>query len=113
MDDPRIKTEVMVHALIRTCGTQLLTATVYARGDAERGGLMVRLIRNADDVEHFEQGRGHDGGRVWHRHGGGPLSERASAEKLTKRRTLDPDLWILDIEDPWGDFTWDAPVVEL
>lgn len=113
MDEPRLKTDVYIAAIRRHCDAKLLTATVYAVGDDERGGLVLRVARSPDSVMLYEQARGHDGGRLWRMLTSGPISERESTDKLLKRRRLDPDLWILDIEDPWGDFTLDAPVLDI
>jgi len=113
MIEPRLKTSLRVDAIRRLCDSKVLMLTVYARGDDDRGGLILRISRGGDRVDLYEQGHDPCGGRVWRRLNAEMLDERSSAEKLQKRRRMDSDLWIVDIEDPWGDFALDAPVIDV
>lgn len=113
MDDPRLLTEIYVQALCRQCQQALLTPTVYIRGDRERGTVVLRLIRSHQHVHMFEQGRAIDGTALWRPLTHDPVSERDADARIQQRRQLDPDIWVIDVEDPWDSFTFDAPVVDL
>lgn len=111
MSEPSLKAGLWVKAQIRLCDLRARPAVVARRGDEDAGVVYLKLIRR-DGCEVLVQGRDSDGGRAWRR----PLGEAAVAEPeadayLNRQAGYDPDLWVLEIEDPQGDYEPDAPVL--
>lgn len=111
MSEASLKSGLWVKAQIRLCDIRAMPAVVARRGDADAGAVYLKLIRR-DGCEVLVQGRDMDGRRAWRR----PLGEKRVAESdadayLARQSGYDPDLWILEIEDPDGAWEPDAPVL--
>ncbi len=78
-----------------------IPAFVVARGDADAGAVLVKL--NLLDGSATLYHRGFDletGARIWD-----VLAQGAEADvdaALTKQRSFDPDLWVIELEDRAG-----------
>jgi len=97
-----LSTEVWVFALIRRVELAGAFATVARRGDARAGSVLVRTIdrRNGEARLYAEATRG-DGERVWMQ----PASSTAEAELdayVERAARIDPDLWVVEIQDGDG-----------
>lgn len=111
-DDPRLKTSLYIDALRRRYAGQVLTAIVAVKGDSERGGVLLRRFTRTGDAWHFERSRDMAGKPVWRQLNITALSPADSDATIARRRTIDPDIWVLDVEDPWNAFTLDAPLLD-
>ncbi len=106
-----LKTKLWIDAHIRTCFAQDLPAFVLARGDAERGGILLKIDQFEAGVTLLERTLDFDGNRVWRRllaGGDGPTA----SEKIAKKRSFDEDLWVIEIEDLRAAYKPDAPILE-
>lgn len=106
-----LKTKLWIDAHIRACFAQELPAFVLARGDAERGGILLKIDQFEAGVMLLERTLDFDGNRVWRRllaGGDGP----AASEKIAKKRSFDEDLWVIEIEDLRAAYKPDAPILE-
>lgn len=100
---PRLTTKIWVQACLRQLNAAGLDAYLRHRGARERGGILVKINRFGDGCELIEPVAGLDGGRAWMRIGSGvSLAEADAEEKIARRLELDPDLWVLEIEDRQG-----------
>jgi len=97
----RLKSGIWISAQVRLCGRLMLPVYVARRGDADAGAILLKLIRGPADCEVLSQARGSDGRLAWLR-GTGPLPvPEADADAYVARRLrMDPDAWVLEIEDP-------------
>src|SRR4051812_15429412 len=111
MTEPRLKTEVRVQAWLRRCSGRGLMATVARKGDTEAGALFIKINRFASGCEVFSGTTAADGTPAWLR-AVGPASEREADDYLARQAKYDPDLWIVEIEDSQGRFTFDEPVLK-
>lgn len=106
-----LKTKLWIDAHIRTCFAQDLPAFVLARGDAERGGVLLKIDQFDAGVTLLERTLDFDGNRVWRcllKGGDAP----SASEKIAKKRSFDEDLWVIEIEDLRAAYQPDAPILE-
>jgi hypothetical protein len=111
----RLKTRIWVQAQIRLCDINNLPAYIVKRGDPDAGAVILRLNR-LDGTSHlFNQARLADGEAAWSKASGSDAEGRMNdADALTyieRQRKYDPDLWVLEIEDPDRRYTLDAKIV--
>ena len=105
MTEPRVKTEIRVSAHVRIAQAAGAFATIVRRGDPDAGAVAVKLYIGPGEVKLYTQSRDIDGAAVWRE----PFEGDASAEIeskidawLAKETKIDPDLWIVEIEDRAG-----------
>src|SRR2546430_14727318 len=105
---PRLKSELRVQAWLRRCAALGLMATVVRKGDADAGALFIKVNRFRDGCEVFSGASAPDGTPAWLRATGmAPVGEREADLYLARQAKYDPDLWIVEIEDPRGQFEFD------
>ncbi len=99
MTEPKLKARLAVQAIVRQCGTHNLPAVVAARGEDEAGALMIRLNRGQQGCELFTQTRDAEGRLAWMRPlGPEPVPEAKADAAVARARSIDRDLWVIDIE---------------
>lgn len=109
---PRLKTEIWVKAHMRRCRVDGLDAYLRHRGHAEAGGILLKIARFAEGCELLEPTTGMNGARAWMRTSGpAPVDDARAEETIARRLARDPDLWVVEIEDPEGRHSLDEPVV--
>jgi GMP synthase (glutamine-hydrolysing) len=111
MTEPRLKTEVRVQAWLRRCASLGLMATVARKGDVDAGALFIKVNRFANGCDVFSGTTAPGGTPAWLR-AVGPVAEREADLYLDRQGKYDPDLWIVEIEDPQGRFAFDEPVLK-
>ncbi len=102
----RLKSEIYVQALIRringTFAQGMAAAYVARRGDANAGGIFIRVNRldgTAGVLTLFTNMEGEQTARVVvapH------TAEKQAADFLARETARDPDIWLVDIEDAQG-----------
>ncbi len=108
MTPPRVTAELWIRAHIRKCNAHAIPAVVVRRGDGSAGAIIIK-------VNHLGPGcvvlapantldsNGMDGGRQWRRATGDTLVPEAEADAYIARQlNMDPDIWVLEIEDRDG-----------
>ena len=93
---------------MRRCFAEGLTCAVARKGSPEAGSLIiiVRVTDNALRVFVPPPGPAYDelGRRCWLALFGGRTQTQSDVDALiTKQISIDPDMWIIDIDDPVGD----------
>jgi hypothetical protein len=110
----RLKTELRVQAWLRRCSVAGLMATIARKGDAEAGALFLKINRFGAGCEVFSGVTGPDGGDAWLRATGAkPVTEKEADTYLARQTNYDPDLWVLEIEDPKAQFVPDGKILEI
>lgn len=110
----RLRSEIRVQAWIRQCAATGLMATVARKGDVEAGAVMLKVNRFARGCEVFSGVSAPDGSQAWLRAmGTKPVSEKDADAYLSRQAGYDPDLWVLEIEDPKDQFTLDGPILDV
>jgi hypothetical protein len=105
----RLKSALWVAAYLRRCQVEGAFAVVRRRGAEEAGAVFVRISRldGTSDLfgpapqSVFEAGLGAD--RVFTASiAGQPASDSAVDAYLTREVKFDPDVWIVEVEEPAG-----------
>ncbi|WP_343565504.1 DUF1491 family protein [Kiloniella sp. b19] len=127
MDDVRLPTGLWVMAHVRQCNDKLIPAMVLQKGDPDRGTVMIKLSRiPLEDSGSFPPQTGCrvltqtldlDGKRAWMRLGiprgldDKILSEEEAAPLIRRAMERDPDLWVVEIEDPEGNNPFEGEIL--
>lgn len=108
--EPRLTTDVWVSALIRRASGTGAFAAVLHKGDPTGGAVLVKVVnRRAGDTRLYASAVRGQGERVWMR----PTKATDEPEVdayIERQRRYDPDLWAVEIEDPWGRHHLTEPV---
>jgi hypothetical protein len=108
-----VKTAIWVAAHLRRCFGQGLTGVVARRGADEAGSVFVRVILRDGTVRLFGPAPGpafdESGRRRFRLRVTAALDEIEVVDAMIAREVrFDPDLWVLDIDDPEGSGLLDA-----
>ena len=113
---PRVTAELWVKAHIRRCGLHAIPAMVVRRGDNTAGAIFIKVnhlgpgcmvLAPASSMDSSNL----DGGRQWRRalgdergdeRGDGLVAEAEADAYMARQLNMDPDLWLLEIEDRQG-----------
>ena len=97
-----LSSDIWVAALIRRAEQGGAYATVARKGDARAGAVLVKVVdRRAGSVRLYAEAVRGDGERVWME----PQPGRDEAELdayATRAARIDPDVWVVEIEDTKG-----------
>lgn len=106
MTEPRLKTEIRVSAHLRRARAGGAFATIARKGDPDAGAVAVKVYFGARKAQLFVQSRDLDGNFLWRDpFEGDPQAEETEPRVdawLAKEISIDPDLWIVEIEDREG-----------
>ncbi len=102
-----VKSAIWVHAHLRRCNAGGLFAALVKRGAEEAGSIFVRINRLDGSGLLFgpAPGPAYDdrGERRWSKLiAASAVSDGRIAEYLDRARAIDPDIWIIEIEDRHG-----------
>lgn len=103
---PRLKSGIRVAAQLRRAAAAGAFAHVVKRGDADAGAIAVKVFlgrfEEGPAARLFIQSRAESGAFIWREPFNGPAAEEKIDEWLARERRIDPDLWIVEIEDREG-----------
>ena len=112
MSEPSLKAEIWIKAQIRICDINFISAMVIRRGDTDAGAILLKLNRLDAGVEVLCQTRDSMGKHAWMRGmGEGLVSELQAKNYITKQIQYDPDIWVLEIEDPRFQYVIDGKII--
>ena len=100
--EPRLKTAIRVSAQVRRAQGAGAFATIARRGGPDAGAVAVKVYLGAATARLFTQSRDLDGAAIWREPFEGPSAEHEIDAWLAKEAAIDPDLWIVEIEDREG-----------
>lgn len=97
-----LSTDVWVAALIRRAELGGAFAVVARKGDARAGAVLVKVLNRGDGTARLyaEATRG-DGERIWMQPAAAD-SEPDLDRYIARALKIDPDLWVVEIEDKQG-----------
>lgn len=105
---PRLTTAIWVAAYLARLQQTGIYAHVAKKGDGTAGAVAVKVALMDGSASFFTRAFGADGDRVW----AAQMEAAPEAEvdaALARQRRYDPDLWIIEVEDPRGRHLLDAP----
>ncbi|MEM8792812.1 MAG: DUF1491 family protein [Pseudomonadota bacterium] len=110
MAEPRLSADVWVMAYLARLNAEGIFAHVSQRGDPNAGAIAIKCATMDGQAQVFTRAYNSDGQRIWDlAHDG--AEEEADAH-LSRQRKFDPDLWIIEVEDPRGRHMLDQPGLE-
>lgn len=102
-----------MQAQLRVCDINSISAMVIRKGDADSGSVLLKVNRFRDGCAVFVPITTIEGARGWmHALKDGFVEERRCDEYIMRQTDMDPDLWVLEIEDPKKQYQLDAVLVE-
>ncbi len=97
-----LSSDIWVGALIRRAELGGAFATVARKGDPRAGAVLVKAVnRRAGTATLYSEATRGDGERVWMQ----PVKSHAESELdayIARAVRIDPDLWVVEIEDAEG-----------
>ncbi len=104
-------TEWLVAACTRQAAAEGIPITLLRRGDPVSGALVLKVNR-LDGTAHLWIEAQEDGTRVWLCPTATPsVSDRAADIWLARQEEIDPDAWLIEIEDKQGRLWFPGHVV--
>ena len=101
-----------VQVQVRLCDMSSIPIAIRHKGDADSGTVLLKLDRGAEGCSVLSQVRDVDGAQGWMYGGGGERVSDADAEAyITRQLDRDPDLWVVEIEDPGGRYKIDGDII--
>jgi len=103
MSEPRLKSKLMVHALLRRCQMQAVPATIASKGDEDAGTVLVRVYLGNGHSRIYNQTRDLSGRLGWTQACGEvPVEDQRADDYIRHAKDVDWDLWVIDIDSPNG-----------
>jgi hypothetical protein len=99
LTEARLGASVEASSLMRRVTANGGFATILAKGDAERGALLLIVTERGRQVALLERMLNAKGAYEWQR-SGQESDASTSGEWLKKRRRNDPDLWLIELDVP-------------
>jgi hypothetical protein len=105
-----LSTDLWAGALIRRAERQGAFAVVARKGDVRAGAVLVKVVsRRLGEAWLYASAVRGDGEQVWMQ----PVASREEAEiesYIERQLRFDPDLWVVEIDDPEGRHFLTEPV---
>jgi len=108
---PRLKAGFFVRALIRRVETAGASAYVVRHGIEESGAVILKVSRLDGMFLVLNQVRRGEGELAWARPLGDWTDEARARDYLDRQIRIDPDIWIVEIEDRQGRAFVDEQIV--
>lgn len=114
MYEAKLKSSIWVSAYRRQCELRHVPCMMVARGDDTAGAVLLKMNGLDDRVIVLGQATAMDGSRIWRAlTGPEPVSETDADALIAREKGRDPDIWVLEIEDPRMEFALDEPIEGL
>ena len=98
-----LSTDIWVSALIRRAEKGGAFAVVARKGDARAGAVLVKVLdRRAGTARLYGEALRGDGERFWMQPAGGGKSEADLDAYIARAVRVDPDIWVVEVEDTDG-----------
>lgn len=108
----RLKSGLRVQALLWRLDRLALFTAVRKKGDADSGSILLKLTYLDGTATVLSQATDGLGQAVWMRATGPlPVGDERAESYIQRSLGVDPDLWVLEIEDPRRLFQPDEPII--
>ena len=97
----RLASDMWVSAYLTRLRMEAIPAFITSKGDATAGAVLVKIALMNGTAEAFQRRFDFEtGDRIWMSLAQG--DERDVDAAIAKQRDFDPDLWVVEVEDPKG-----------
>jgi hypothetical protein len=107
----RLATSIWVSAYLTRLSLEGIYAHIARKGDETAGAVAIKLALMNSRASFFTRSYGPDGRLAWHAQME-DVDETDVDAALARQRRYDPDLWVIEVEDPRGRHMLDAPGLE-
>ena len=108
----RLKSKIWVQFQVRLCTPEHRGIYVIKKGNPDAGEIIVRINKLHDTNTIYRQVRINSDKIGWMpSQDKSTLSDKEADLYLEKQQSIDPDLWILEIEDGDNSFEFNEPVL--
>ena len=104
----RLATSIWVSAYLAHLSREGIYAHVARKGDETAGAVAVKVAFMNGQASFFTRAYGIEGTRAWQAQMEG-APETEVDEAIARQRRYDPDLWVIEVEDPRGRHMLDTP----
>ena len=101
MNDGRLPARLEASSLVRRAEVEGGFGMIVARGDPDRGSLILLFAERGQHVACLERGLDASGAYSWRRTGPEAGASAAEVQKWSEnRRRFDPDSWLIELDIP-------------
>ena len=111
MTEARLKTRLLVQAILRRYDQEAIPAYIRRKGDPDAGTVLLKIALNPREALVLSQARDAEGRPGWLRMGGGPISESEAEAAIAKAAQRDPDVYVIEVEDGKGRILVEGPLL--
>ena len=111
MTEARLKSYLVVQAIIRLYDLEAIPAYIRRKGDPDAGTILLKIGLSATQAFLLGQARDATGRAGWLRLGGGPIQESEAEAAIAKAIQRDPDIYVIEVEDGKGRILVDGPLL--
>ena len=112
MIDATLKTNLWIRAQIKICDINFLPAIILRKGDPDSGAVILKINRLEHGVQVLSQTRTSESHLAWISITGDfPVNESVADKKIENQCKIDPDIWVLEIEDPNYNYQMQEPII--
>ena len=110
MERDRLKSSIWIQSQIRICSINNLSAYVIKKGHQDAGVIFIQINKLNGKNDIYYQTRAITGQISWSKvKNDKSFTQKEACNYLEKQKQYDPDLWILEIEDPEGKYEFVEP----
>lgn len=104
MSELRLKTGIWIKAQLRLCDQAFLPVVIMRRGDEDAGQVLIKHNRLGRGCFLLARRFNMEGERIWSIVAGGEdiQAERDCDAYIEREIDIDPDLWVMEVEDTEG-----------
>ncbi len=102
MTEPRVKTQLLVQAILRGYDQEAIPAYIRRKGDPDAGPVLLKFALGPQTAILLGQARNAEGLAGWLQLGGGPISDANAEMAIAKAAQRDPDIYVIEVEDARG-----------
>ncbi|MEM7667858.1 MAG: DUF1491 family protein [Pseudomonadota bacterium] len=110
MADGRLTADLWVSAYLARLSAEGIFAHIVHRGDATAGAIAVKVATMDRRATVFARAYDAEGARIWDVLHDGDESDADLI--ISRQRSFDRDLWVIEVEDPRGRHLLDQPGLE-
>lgn len=111
MTEARLKSSLLVAAILRRYDQEVIPAYIRRKGDPDAGTILLKISLGPLHAILLGQARNAEGRAGWLRLGGERIYDTDAERAIEKAVQRDPDLYVIEVEDGKGRILVDGPIL--